>query len=160
MNPDEECYHGTISGATAIKRLKATDFDCHLIRYSKNQKKYILAVLKKGLGEDEDNDLIEHFEIKVEGNRCQIDGHSQTFKSLKDLLSHYKDTPLHPSIHDIGECCPSPRYRERMERRESEKVQRAAQALLREQGEEHRREMRAMKAKIQHLENMNNCIIL
>ena len=128
IDPEEECFHGNICRKKAIERLKATNIDSHLVRYSKTQEKYILAVLKKGLGEDDDSDLFQEFKIMDEGNRCQIDGHDETFESLKELCSHYEHTSLGPSIHDIGGSCPSPRYLTRLER-----VRRAAQTQYRAQ---------------------------
>ena len=159
INPEDECYHGNITGEEATKRLKAMVFDGYLIRYSQAHKKYILTVLKKGLGQDEGSDLILGFEIVVEDNRCKLDGHENMFNSLKQLLAHYSKSSLHPSMQGIGACCHSPRYNGHMERRESRRAQRAAQALVREQREEQQRQLKDLEAKIKQLEN-KSCIIL
>ncbi len=130
------------------------------MRYSENQNKYVLTVLKKGLGQDRDNDLVKEFEIVIDGKHCKISGDSAKYKSLKELLAHYKCAPLHPSIANIGGRCPSPRFSDHMERRESKKVQIAAQMLMQDQREEAQQQMKDMEAKIQHLENRSTCIIL
>lgn len=111
IDTNEECYHGNITGRAAAQRLKASDYDCYLVRYSLNQKTYILSVLKKGLGQDCDNDLIMEFEILVAGSKCNINGHGKKFRSLKELLVHYEKASLHPSVANIGcICMPLPTF--------------------------------------------------
>lgn len=159
INPEEECYHGNITGEEATKRLKVMAFDSYLVRYSQSYRKYILTVLKKGLGQDGDGDLIMGFEIVVEDNHCKVDGHDNMFNSLKELLAYYSKKSLHPSIHGIGGCCRSPRHKDRIERRESRRAQRAVQAMVNQQREEHQRQLKDLEAKLKQLEN-KSCVIL
>lgn len=146
---DQESFHGCICGPVAISRLKATKKDCYLIRYSQNQEKYVLSILKRGLGQDEDNDLVMEFEIIVtdRGKRCTISGCDKSFRSVSDLLLCHQSMPLHPSIANIGSCCVSPRckYMERM--------------ITVPQYEYYNKQIEDMKARMQSMEQ-NKCIIL
>lgn len=98
-----------------MRRLKAAQRDCYLLRYSDNQKKYLLLVLKRGLGQDRGNDLIKEFEIlTINGEKCKINGASKSFRTLDELLSYYNTVPIHPSISSLGEICHSPRHKQNM----------------------------------------------
>ena len=150
IDSNEECFHGNITGREATRRLKASEYDSHLVRYSQNHKRYILSVLKKGLGQDCDNDLFLEFEICITGSKCYVNGHRKKFRSLKELLVHYETTSLHPSVENIGCTCPSPRFKERFD----SKRQGARMMAM----EENRRKMKEMEAKIKHLES-RRCVI-
>lgn len=114
IDTNHRSFHGCVSGPLAVSRLKAVEEDCYLVRYSENQSKYILTVLKKGLGQDRDNDLVKDFEILIvcEGIKCKINGLKKTFKTLDDMLMYYETTPIHPSVTSLGKCCPSPRHKQ------------------------------------------------
>ena len=113
INESHECYHGSISGSKAKSRLKAEGRDCFLIRYSNNQRKYLLSILKKGLGQDTDGDLFVEFEILMVkgGKKCKIDGQSKTLSSLDEMITYWNMISLHPSVADLGTCCVSERHK-------------------------------------------------
>ena len=165
INPEHESFHGCIRGPVAISRLKATYNDSFLVRYSEKQKKYLLTVLKRGLGDDEDGDLVKEFEIVICDNRkkCKVSGLDEKFSSLEELLFAYKARPLHASIMNIGKCCESPRHRERLKEKEEMLVSQISKAsaskmLTQLQTQDHKR-MDEMEAKILTLEKKKRCVI-
>ena len=111
------------------------------------------------MGEDDDNDLVREFEIATTNNKYHLRGHNEKYKSLKDLLNHYKTAPLHPSISNIGERCLSPRSNYRLKRRESKKAQAEVKRAFQEQREEDQRKMKEMDAKIRELESRWRCVV-
>ena len=113
INDSHKCYHGSISGPKAKSRLKAEGNDCFLVRYSNNQQKYLLSILKKGLGQDTDSDLFVEFQILMvkNGKRCKIDGQSKTFSSLDEMITYWNMISLHPSVANLGTCCVSERHK-------------------------------------------------
>lgn len=115
INIDHMSFHGCVSGPEAVSRLKEAKADCYLVRYSDNQSKYLVSVLKKGLGEDRDKDLVKDFEIQIinGGKKCKINGLKKAFKTLDDMLSYYETVPIHPSVASLGDCCPSPRHQQK-----------------------------------------------
>lgn len=160
IDPNHESFHGCIRGPVAVSRLKGTKSDSHLVRYSEKQKKLVLTVLKRGLGQDEDGDLVMEFEIVVseDGKRCKVNGSSRSCKSLDELLKFCQCTTLHPSVTGIGGCCVSPRYREGRERKEmlaSQASQASTSRMLSQlqaQDQQYQRQLDEMQAKIRTLE--------
>ena len=68
--------------------------------------------MKRGLGEDKDNDLLKDFVITIKrgGTKCTVQGTNKWFKSINKLLLYYEKMPLHPSVQSLGTCCVSPRH--------------------------------------------------
>lgn len=70
--------------------------------------------MKRGLGQDKDNDLLKDFEITVKdgGTKCTVHGTKKWFKSINELLWYYGKKPLHPSVQSLGTFCVSPRHKD------------------------------------------------
>ena len=147
-----------------MRRLKAAYKDCYLLRYSDNQNKYLLTVLKMGLGQDRDNDLIKEFEIlAINGEKCKINGGNKAFKTLDELLSYYNTVPIHPSISSLGEICHSPRHKQKVRHDLTESLisqMSAAETLLclKEQREESERRIVELQRMVEL--NQSPCTIL
>lgn len=71
-------------------------------------------MLKKGLGQDKDNDLFIEFEILIakNGENIRIDGHKKMFSSLDEMILCYSFVPLDPSVVSLGSYCISPRHKQ------------------------------------------------
>lgn len=164
ININHPSFHGCISGPQAIRRLKSAKTDCYLVRYSDNQTKYLLTVLKKGLGEDKDNDLIKEFEILIiKWKKCKINGIKKAFNTLDEMFLYYDTVPIHPSVTSLGEICHSPRHKQREKCDWTESIvsqMSAAETLtcLREQREEFEKRIEDLQQTVE--KSQSQCIIL
>ncbi len=153
-----------------MKRLKAAKTDCYLIRYSDNQQRYIVSVIKRGLGEGRNHDLIREFEIMIvnEGKKCKINGQKNTFKSLNEMLSYYSTVALHPTVTSLGNCCLSPRHKEKANRLTPSQISEISHADAKEtlkhfqkREEQYEKRIEDMRNRLQVLEeDQSHCTIL
>ena len=95
---DHPGYHQSITTTEAEKRLQKCDENCcYLTRYSKNNKSYVLSVCQKRPIQG-----IEHFGIEVQDGKCKIQGKTEEFPNINQLLEHYEQNVIDPSFITIG----------------------------------------------------------
>ena len=95
-------YHRGLTGEEAILRLKASGLNhCYLIRYSENRKGYVLTIYRKEKGA---KDVEKHYNIVTENGRYKIHGRGfkDNFDNIGELLKHYEQNWIHPTLESIG----------------------------------------------------------
>ena len=100
MMEEHTSYHNAITGEEAICRLKQSGLPhCYLTRYSQDKLIYVLTVYWR----QRPQDVEEHFELRNEQGRCKIARKHQEFENLKELLEHYEQHRISPSLPNIGQ---------------------------------------------------------
>ena len=105
INDKHPSFHGELTGEEANERLNSKGIHCYLVRYSKTWKCYVLCVrYTKGT-----RAFFSHITMVVRDKKLWLDpeGEKKEFKSLDDLLSHYKKNSLNEELSNIGEVCES-----------------------------------------------------
>ena len=98
MIAEDTSYHAGITGEEAIKRLQVSgNPHCYLIRYSEAQECYILTVYCK----QSPSDVEKHFKILVDP-KYKIENTANEFESIGQLLEHYENHRIHPTLRKIG----------------------------------------------------------
>lgn len=99
MIGEHSCYHQSIQGDEAIRRLQASGHThCYLTRYSEAWKSYLLSVYEKRRPKD----VEKHFKIVIENTKHRINGLAKDFGDIKQLLEFYEGHRIHPSLKNIG----------------------------------------------------------
>ena len=103
-------YHGVVNSTKAMQRLKSFGGNCYLTRYSEERKEFTLSVYKPKEedheGKETESELFKNFNIFITKQEDEISyevsGTDKTFKSIAELLNHYKGSHLTPHIQSIG----------------------------------------------------------
>ena len=98
---NHESYHGAIELAEAEERLRMTGMHCYLTRFSESQQCNFLTVItwQKQCAEHR----IYNFKIITGFISVELDGRSETFSNVEEMLRSYSNKRIHHSVENIGE---------------------------------------------------------
>ena len=99
MMGEHSSYHQSIPGEEAIRRLRASGQPhCYLTRYSEASNSYVLSVYQR----QRPKDVEKHFAIKIKDGKLNINGTTEYFGDIGQLLVFYEEKRIHPSLRNIG----------------------------------------------------------
>ena len=97
-------YWGALTGKEAEDHLRSCGTNCYLIRYSQNQEKYVISVMRTDA-----EPAIQHYQVSIRRGNDRptywIEGTEEWFTSVEELLKFYQKTPLTRSNRTIGQVC-------------------------------------------------------
>ena len=91
----EDWFHGELTRDEAERALKASGSDCFLIRQS--QGILVLSLIQGG--------ETLHTKIEYGPGWYKLEGASQTFSELQELVHHHFSVPINNRFHVLGVAC-------------------------------------------------------
>lgn len=102
MLDHDDSYHHNLTGKEAGDILKAYRPHCHLTRFSKSIKSYMLSVFE----DRHKTHQIRHYPILInEEGKLNIKGKEKKFDSIRELLGYYQENDLDSEMTFIGPTC-------------------------------------------------------
>lgn len=125
---DHVSYHQAITGDEAEQRLKTCGDHCYLTRYSEAKECYMLTIYQK-----KPKEKVKHFELSFlhsgEQKVYKIDGKTQVFDGINEMLMHYENHRIDPAFQTIGRSITEQEFLEAKYIAEVEKQQALDEAL-------------------------------